>query len=468
MPRGDMESECVREAELSNGSRGLAPSCVSSHGSGSQHRDRQKLEDKQSKHNRRTIALFGHFGAGNFGNESTLQAMLYHLHRLMPDAHISCICSAPEIVTADYKIAAVPINGTVVKAWNLRSPVAKVARKLFIGIPSELYRWLKGVMTLRDTDMLIVVGTGLLTDAFGIGAWGPYSSFKWSVIARLCGCRLMFVSVGAGPLERRTGRLFVKSSLSLASFRSYRDEATREYLKGIGFRPSGDRVYPDLAFSLPAAPPNRDAAKGRRPVVGLGLMLYGGMYGVERTTSAHYAAYLDTLVVFVKWLLEREYDIRLLIGDLMDMPVTRQLTSLLKDRSVTHDEERIIVEPVASAQDLLSQLAATDFVVGTRFHNVLLALLLNKPSIAISFHHKCSSLMSQMGLSEYCQDIMQLSADRLIEQFCQIEENAESLRNMIGEKVADCRKALDEQYALIFKDILGQTIVEGRRVSALL
>ena len=130
----------------------------------------------------------------------------------------------------------------------------------------------------------------------------------------------------------------------------------------------------------------------RRSVVGLGLMAYSGKYGIERTTCAVYSAYLETLVEFVKWLLARDYDVRLLIGDLADPPVTQEFRSLLKQRSVTYEKERIIDEPVASAKDLLTQLAATDFVVGTRFHNVLLSLLLNKPSIAISFHHKCSSL----------------------------------------------------------------------------
>lgn len=400
------------------------------------------------------ITLYGHFGCGNFGNEGTLEALLHHLRRFAAEAEITCICTFPGKVRADYKIAAVPISQVLMKPWAIRNPVVQFARKLFIGIPSELYRWLNGVVVLRDADMLIVVGTGLLTDSFGIGYWGPYSTFKWSVIAKLCGCRLMFVSVGAGPLERRAGRMFVKSALSLADFRSYRDEATLEYLRGMGFRANGDRVYPDLAFSLPAAPPTGEAVKGRRSIVGLGLMLYAGMYGIEKTTSAHYAAYLETLAGFAKWLLDRDYDIRLLIGDRADMEVTREFVSLVKTRSATHDEERIIAAPIDSPKHLLSQLAATDFVVATRFHNVLLALSLNKPSIAISFHHKCSSLMSQMGLSKYCQDIKQLNGDKLIDQFCELEKNARSLSQMISEKVADCRTALDEQYNLILKDVL--------------
>lgn len=421
-----------------------------------------------SKSKRQKIGLFGHFGAWNFGNESTLQALLCNLRRSVPDAEITCICSAPEIVAAHYNIATVPIIGFVVKPWALRNPVSRLFRKVFVGIPSELYRWFEGIKTLWNTDALIFVGTGLLTDAFSLAGWGPYSTFKWSVTAKLCGCQLFFVSVGVGPLDRRAGRFLVESSLSLADFRSYRDEATVQYLRGIGFHPDEDKVYPDLAYSLPLdLLPRNQPRQGRRSVVGLGLMTHSGMYGLEKTTTDDYAAYLETLAIFVKWLLAHNYDVRLLIGDRSDAPVTQEFCLLLNQPFVTYEEGRIIDEPVASVDDLLKQIAATDFVVATRFHNVLLSLMLNKPSIAISFHHKCSSLMSQMGLSQYCQDINRLNADRLIEQFCDLEKNAEALKPLIKGKAEEFRRALDEQYERIFRVLTPDCQNDGDSLKAM-
>ena len=396
------------------------------------------------------ISLFGHFGAGNFGNESTLLAMLCHLRMLRPDAEVTCICTEPEVVAVEYGIATVPMSGVLIKPWPLQSRLARLARKVLIGIPCELYRWLTAAMMLWRTDVLIIPGTGLLTDAFSLVSWGPYSTFKWSMIAKLCRCHVLFVSVGAGPLHGRIGRFLVKSALSLADFRSYRDWSTIHYLKGIGFRPHNDRVYPDLAFGLPAELlPAIQSTGSRRLVVGIGLMNYGGMYSIEKPTSADYAAYLETLASFVKWLLGRGYDVRLLVGDRADIPVMRQFNDLMIERLTSDEKGRVVGESVASATHLLSQLAVTDLVVGTRFHNVLLALLLNKPSIAISFHHKCSSLMSEMGMSQYCQDIKRLNSDTLIKLFCELETNARELKGIIGEKVAECRKALDEQYRTI-------------------
>jgi polysaccharide pyruvyl transferase WcaK-like protein len=402
---------------------------------------------------RPAVALFGHFGTDNFGNESTLKAILYHIRRMLPSAAVTCICSDPEAAVKTHNIAAVPISGIVAGRSILNNPLWRLARKVCIGIPSELYRWLKAFMVLRKKDMLIVPGTGLLTDAYGLSRWGPYNLFKWSLIAKLCCCKLAFVSVGVGPIYSGLGKWLVRSSLWLADFRSYRDEASVQYVKRIGFKLNIDRVYPDLVFSLPKAIIPDETKRTRRRVVGLGLMEYAGKYSTEKPNNGVYYAYLDALVIFVRWLLDHDYDVRLLIGDLRDVAVTQEFRFLLKKCSWMEDEGRVINEPPASVEQLLSQLATTDIVVATRFHNVLLALLLNRPVIAISFHDKCASLMSQMGLSEYCQDINQLDANRLIEQLCDSEKNGKKLRMLINHRTEACRTALDEQYNYIFSSM---------------
>jgi polysaccharide pyruvyl transferase WcaK-like protein len=409
------------------------------------------MQERERK--RKKIAFFGHFDSSNFGNESTLQAIIYHLRCFHPDAEVTCISSGPEATVATHQIEAIPL-AEVFGKWQLRNPFLRAVRRICIGIPRELYSWAKYLVRLKRIDTLIIPGTGLLTDAYGLLGWGPYNMFKWSLIAKICRCKLLFVSVGAGPIYGTLGRCFVRSALSLADFRSYRDKSTMQYLKGIGFRADNDRVYPDLVFSLPEASiPNQDTKKSRRSVVGLGLMEYAGKYSVSRPSNEIYLAYLENLVTVVKWLLAHEYDVRLLSGDLGDMHARQEFRDLLRERLSVRDEGHIIDEPVLSVENLLSQIAATDIIVATRFHNVLLALLCNKPVISISFHHKCESLMNAMGLSGYCLDINELKADRLIEKFCDLEANADKLKPLIRKKVTEFRKALDEQYKVIFNDM---------------
>jgi polysaccharide pyruvyl transferase WcaK-like protein len=400
------------------------------------------------------IALFGHFGQGNFGNDGTLQVVVHHLRRLAPGAEFTCICTGPDAVAAAYGIGAVSNRVPAANTQTRNSPLARFARRLVVGVPRELGEWTRSLKTLWGTDALVVPGTGLLHDAYTFFSWGPYDMFRWLVAAKLCRCRILFVSVGAGPLYSRAGRFFVKTALSLADYRSYRDEATRRYLEGIGFRAGKDPVYPDLVFSLSESViPHNHGSSDHRPVVGLGLMKYAGKYSVERPAGATYSAYLEVFADFAEWLLAHKYDVRLIIGDVVDRPVAQEFRSLLKERSATYDQDRIVDEPIESIEDLLEQLERTDVVVATRFHNVLLALLLEKPVVAISFHQKSVSLMEQMGLSEYCQDIGDLSVDRMIEQFLRVQQGGDSMKAMIGERVGACRVALDEQYAIMLRKI---------------
>jgi polysaccharide pyruvyl transferase WcaK-like protein len=399
---------------------------------------------------RSQIALFGHFGAGNLGNESTLMAMLENLQRLQPEADVRCVCSVPDVVSADYGITAVPMVSPGAVRWRPRNRFNRALKKLLLGIPNELSRWMEADRALRDTDLFIVVGTGLLTNAFSLFGWGPYSTFKWSLLARVRACPVLFVSVGAGPVNRFSGRLLVKAALSLATFRSYRDHATRRYLAGIGFSRSEDPVFPDLAFSLSTELlPSSDRHSADRRVVGLGIMEYEAMYGIRPISSEEYRNYSAVLAEFARWLLARGYDLRLLIGDQMDVPALEKLKAELSQTLPPGEFTRISGEPAASARHLIEQLAETDLVIGTRFHNVLLALLLSKPSIAVTFHHKCSGLMEEMEISEYCQDIPGLDLEKLMTKFCAMESEAGKITAHLREKVLQNRAALDVQFRVI-------------------
>ena len=81
------------------------------------------------------------------------------------------------------------------------------------------------------------------------------------------------------------------------------------------------------------------------------------------------------------------------------------------------------------------------------------ALMLNKPVLSISYHHKDDALMAEVGLSEYCQDIDHLDIDRLIGQLCKLDRNAQIFAPQIREKTEAYRRALDEQYAQIFNSV---------------
>jgi len=400
------------------------------------------------------ISFFGHFGTGNPGNEGTLLAIVSRLRLLFPNCEFCCVCSYPDNVVATLGIDAVPHTVRSVRIWDRQVPLGRRLRMAVRGLSEEPREYVRAWRTLNGTDMFIVPGTGLITDAYRLAGWGPYGVFKWSLVARLRGCQVMFVSVGVGPVRSAPGRFLVRAALSLASYRSYRDPQSKEVVEVVGLRTRDDRIYPDLVFGLSPSLQSTAPTRAGRPVVGLGLMEYAGKYSVANPQAGTYERYLESLAVFVGWLLDHEYDVKLLLGD-ADTFVVDDFRRVLQERFASRTTGRVTDRPIDSVEELLSQISETDFVVATRFHNMVMSLLLDKPAIAISFHNKCSSLMSEMGLSEYCHDINRIDANALIEQFQALVQNADDVRQAISHRVETARRALDEQYELLF-DVDGQ------------
>jgi polysaccharide pyruvyl transferase WcaK-like protein len=405
------------------------------------------------------ISFFGNFGQGNLGNESTLRAILSHVRQHWPDAEINCICTGPEATTAAHGIPAVQMHDPLPTwAWLADKRSLRRLSKLIIGIPFEVYRWIAALRTLGRTDILIVPGTQFLSDNL-TGPWGwPYLAFKWSLAAKLRRRRVFFVSVGVGPLRHPLSRLFVKATLHLADFRSYRDVLSKDYMRAIDLDPADDPVYPDLVFSLPQAmlPRHREHEAGQPLVVAVGVKDYRGQYAASvprEEPGAAYRRYLDGVAGFVAWLLEHKYTVRLVIGDVAyDPQVVTDVRAALTAMHVSYEARQLIADPIASQEDLIAQLAQSDIVVSTRFHNVLLGLLLDRPVIALSYHDKFAALLGSPELARYKLDLDHFDAGTVIGSFTELRAHSDELTHHIRRNVVRCRVALAEQYRLIFDD----------------
>ena len=92
---------------------------------------------------------------------------------LSPESEFRCICTNPEAVVARDGIEAVPITTRVARIWDRDIPLARRVPMAFVGVGAELRQYARAFRKLKGTDMLIVPGTGLVTDAFGLSRLGP-------------------------------------------------------------------------------------------------------------------------------------------------------------------------------------------------------------------------------------------------------------------------------------------------------
>ncbi|MFN8464141.1 MAG: polysaccharide pyruvyl transferase family protein [Caldilineaceae bacterium] len=397
------------------------------------------------------IGIFGNFGWGNLGNSATLEATVAGVRSHWPAADFLCICTNPDELHRQYGFDVAPVRWGSGEGLNLpESRMLRIPAKLVQRPPSEVRLWQRARQLVEGLDLLLVAGTGVLDD-FAIGPMDiPYDLFKWSVQARRSHVPLAYLSTGAGPIDHRRSRFLITQALSRAFYRSYRDEYSRSYLESVGFDISHDSIYPDLAFGLPIAGhllTKRGTGAGEGSlVVGLGVMSYSGSQTGPQEGEAIYQEYLQKVVAFGAWLLSAGHTVRLVLGDtLVDQRAFEDVRSALA-ASAPGASGRVIAEPVHSVEELLCQLAQTDVVVATRFHNVLLSLLVEKPVISVSYNQKNDDLMADMGLEAYCQPIRELNVRRLQEQFQQLVANAGAVRQQIAAQTTRQRQLLDEQY----------------------
>ena len=115
------------------------------------------------------------------------------------------------------------------------------------------------------------------------------------------GSNSLFLSVGVGPIHHPLSRWLLKRSLALAHHRSYRDEASKQYLEEIGFSTERDFVCPDVVFGLSSGALVSRCPDGQRRVIGLGIKDYGS------TEPEAFREYLDAMAGFVSWLQGQGY-----------------------------------------------------------------------------------------------------------------------------------------------------------------
>lgn len=386
------------------------------------------------------IGLFGNFGSGNLGNEGTLEAMLLFLRRAYPDADMFCICKNPDAVREHFGIPGAAIFSPRRKNGGL----AKIRNRIadHIGVFGNV----------RNLDVLVIPGTGILDD-FGERPIGfPYALFLVCLMARLRGIRIAFVSIGAGPIRHPLSRWLMKSAARMAFSRSYRDLISKQFMESIGFDTSKDAVYPDLAFGLPDP-----VAPERKPdnalTVGLGVMAYYGWTGDAVGNDAIYRGYMEKLSAFAIWLLDNGHRIRLLVGEDIDQQAVGDLLSVIKSKSA-HNVDGIITERPAMLRDVMNQIAQVDVVVATRFHNVLCALKGGKPTISLSYAKKNDVMMANFGLEAFCQHVEQFDLDLLKQQFMQLVGDMNGYQDVVKENLSVLKNQLKRQEQYLVSDVL--------------
>jgi polysaccharide pyruvyl transferase WcaK-like protein len=137
------------------------------------------------------------------------------------------------------------------------------------------------------------------------------------------------------------------------------------------------------------------------------------------------------------------------VGDPGDDRALREILADLQIHRPDLEPAQVVAEPVTSFAGLTRAMVPAGTVVATRYHNVICALKLSKPTISIGYAAKNIAVMTDAGLSEFCQFTNQLDVDLLIEQFTELENRSAQLRQKIAERNIANARLLDDQFATL-------------------
>jgi polysaccharide pyruvyl transferase WcaK-like protein len=388
------------------------------------------------------VGLFGLLGSGNSGNDASMETVLAYLRDAHPDAVVDALCGGPELVRSSYGIDAALVSWYQrFEGRPTRAPAAflKVAGK---GIDAfRIASW------VRRHDAVIVPGAGALETTLPQRAWGfPYALFLLAASGRLFGTRVALVSVGADLINKRATRWVSNATARLVSYRSYRDAYSRDAMKQRGIDTSSDLVCPDLVFGVPTPP----YEPGDPRLVGVGVMAYYGGNDDRKTADQIHSRYVETMTNFTRWLIDNDYRVRLFGGDKkFDVAIAEKIQASLLEWRPGLDPSRVTVAAVSTYPELIQEMAPVGLVVATRYHNVMCALKLGKPTISLGYSRKFISLMSDMGVGEFHQFADSLDTDRLIGQFKELEARREELQQQMVERNAANKQGLADQFAVL-------------------
>jgi polysaccharide pyruvyl transferase WcaK-like protein len=203
----------------------------------------------------------------------------------------------------------------------------------------------------------------------------------------------------------------------------------------MGVDTSRDPVHTDLAFALPTPRPLVDHG-----VVGVGVMDYHGSNDDRAHADKIHHDYVTHIAEFVRWVSDDGRVVRLFVGDHVDGQVAERVIEEVGSRAVS-------VVRTSTLDELLREMARVDAVVASRYHNVLVALKLGKPTVAVGYAAKSDALMAEMGLADYCQSIRDLDVDQLTKQFALAVERKVELRTVLARRNAEMTRRVELQFA---------------------
>lgn len=360
----------------------------------------------------RLVAPFGFYGAGNIGDESTLQGF-----------------------------------GRLVSAFDRRTRTWVASRNVahtrriepgfgYFRAESRDFRRRWGWVTC---DAMVVPGGTPIMDS--LGGW-PFSELLPLVQrARAEELPIAFIGIGTERLAQEKSRRVVAEELAPSvlcwTVRCTRD---RERLIEYGVAPERVTATADQAWLLD--PVSTDA--GRKILAGIGVdasaRLVGVNVNIEHAVRAQQPNLLRELAAFLDRLIDtRNAHVLFLCnevrdGETFDLAASRELIASM----ARQDRAKVVPNTYWSPQVMMSIISCCELTVSTRYHFCLFSALQGVPFIGVKRSDKVTDLCDDLRWP-YAVGLGELSSERLVTLCEELETRRDDARAALAADVPNMR-----------------------------
>jgi len=363
------------------------------------------------------IMISGYYGFNNTGDEAILKSMVGAFKEKIPQIKITVLSQSPLQTSQSYQV----------KAIN-RLHLIDIMR------------------CLRDTNLFISGGGGLLQDSTGKG-WSILYYLGLILAAKIVKVPVMIYAQGIGPVNKQINKKLVKWILNKVDLITVRDKPSKELLENLGVVKPSIYVNSDPVFLLKKKNINNIIDRhpfiqqlinsDNRPLIGVSVREYKGNGLESKSIFAQAADYLvenyQAKIIFLPFKFDE------------DVYSSEEILSLMKNKA---EVLKIKLEP----EELLSVLSRLSLLVGVRLHSIIFSSIANIPFVAFNYDPKVKYFVEDLGLSELLLEIGEdISLKNIQEKVEYIRENNDKIKDILLEKVNNLEEKALTNNELVYK-----------------
>jgi polysaccharide pyruvyl transferase WcaK-like protein len=297
----------------------------------------------------------------------------------------------------------------------------------------------------KDADIVLSTGGHHVTTMFVPDAVTP-QIFDMAA-ALLYDKPLVLWSQSIGPFVFKSpkSRLMVQKILSGACRIFIRDEASAEQIKNLGISLEHVSKTRESVFGLCDIVKSRIRPSDRSEVMGVAVYVHtrANRLKEHEEHQRYFASLIDHAI-------EAGYKVRFFPMELQgtDHPCIEAVINNVVQKEICE-----IVEGFPGTSDHINAVAQCKMFVGHKTHSQIFSLMAATPLLAIAYHKKSEDFMAQFGLEKYCITDTQLSTEKLIKLFDEINNNLDSINQKEQEIGSKTCMQVKEDFARMIEQV---------------